>query len=91
LVSQQVASGGGGVDVRRLAKRQFARVASRAAGRVDDCKLPVPDVRRAVHDSRERVAGDHAAGHRVQQLPAQPGIGRALAAHRPDAGPDGRR
>jgi hypothetical protein len=91
-VGQQVARGSGarGGDVRRLAQCQLAGVARRAAGHVDGRQLPVPDVRCPVHESRERVAGGRAAGHRVQQLAAQPGIGRALAAHRPAAGPDRR-
>jgi hypothetical protein len=92
IVGQQVARGGGAraADVRRLAQRQLAGVARRAAGPVDDRQLPVGNVGPAGDQGRERVAGDRAAGHRVQQLAAQPGVGRALAAHRPDAGPDGR-
>jgi hypothetical protein len=91
-VGQQVAGGGGagGVDVRGLAQRQLTGVARRAACRVNHRQLPVRDVRCAAGESGERVAGRRAAGHRVQQLTAQPGIGRALAAHRPGAGPDRR-
>jgi hypothetical protein len=91
-VGQQVAGGSGarGVDVSRLAKRQLAGVTRRAASRVDDRQLPVRDVCRAADECRERVAGCSAPGHRIQQLPAQPGVGRALAAHRTDADPDRR-
>jgi hypothetical protein len=75
-------------DVRRHAQRPIAGVARRAACRIDDHELPERDVRGAADQGRERVARGHAGGDRVQQLPAQPGIGRALAAHGTDAGPD---
>jgi hypothetical protein len=91
-VGQQVPGGGGArsMHVRRLAQRQFAGVARGTAGRVDHRQLPVCDVRRAIDERRECGTGGGTTGHRVQQFPAQPGIGRALAAHRPDPGPGGR-
>jgi hypothetical protein len=90
-VGQQVAGRGRTrrVHVRCHAQRPLAGVARRAADRVDNHELPERDVRGALGEPREGVARGHAAGDRVQQLPAQPGIGRALAAHGPDAGLDG--
>jgi hypothetical protein len=89
-VGQQIPGGrrAGRVDVRCHAQRPIAGVARRAAGRIDNHELPERDVRGVLGQRGERVARGHAAGDRVQQFSAQPGVGGALAAHGPDASPD---
>lgn len=89
---QLVARGGRarGVDVGRPAQRQAAGVGGRTALGVDGGDLAPGHVGGPPGQGRERVTGGAAARHRVQQGPAQPWVGGALAAYRARAGPDGR-